>query len=40
MNNEDWIGFMRFNQNFHIDFELTEKGGNENLFLRNVIIKA
>jgi hypothetical protein len=33
----DRIGLLRFNQNFNIDFELTERGSKSNLFLRKVI---
>ena len=39
MEKEDKIGFMRFNQQFFIDFELQTRG-EENMFLRNTIQKA
>lgn len=36
----DKIAFMRFNQNFYVDFELQERGEGLNVYLRNVIQKA
>jgi hypothetical protein len=36
----DKIAFMRFNQNFDVDFELQERGEGHNVFLRNVIQKS
>lgn len=40
MHPEDRIGFMRFNQSFYVDFEISERNSGDNVYLRNVIQKA
>lgn len=40
MSPQDRIGFMRFNQNCYMDFDLNIREEGMNVYLRNVIQKA